>query len=59
MKTILVIWTIVGYAGTSTSTYERWDWRPIGEFQTVEYCKRAAAVLQTNKFQCIVTGKTR
>lgn len=30
---ILMLWTVVGYAGTGTSTYTKHDWRPLGEFQ--------------------------
>ena len=33
---ILVIWTVVGYAGTQTSTHVKYDWRPIGEFHLEE-----------------------
>lgn len=36
MVYILVIWTVVGYAGAGTQFNPRWekeyDWRPIGEF---------------------------
>lgn len=61
MKTILVIWTIVGYAGTQFVTYKEFDWRPIGEFQSIEHCKQAATELgvQPAKFRCIATGKTQ
>jgi hypothetical protein len=29
---ILMIWTVVGYAGMSHSTSIKTDWRPLGEF---------------------------
>lgn len=29
---ILMIWTVVGYAGMSHTTATKLDWRPLGEF---------------------------
>jgi hypothetical protein len=29
---ILMIWTVVGYAGMAHSTHTKMDWRPLGEF---------------------------
>ena len=33
---ILMIWTVVGYAGTAHSTHTKMDWRPLGEFHMEE-----------------------
>ena len=33
MTYILMIWTVVGFAGMSHSTSTKMDWRPLGEFQ--------------------------
>jgi len=32
MTYILMIWTVVGFAGMSHSTVTKMDWRPLGEF---------------------------
>lgn len=64
MTYILVIWTIVGFAGTQLYTHERYDWRPIGEFHNaqvmpiklaLEMCEEAAKKLELKpgKYQCI------
>ena len=55
MEYILVFWTVVGYAGTQFSVHQVHDWRPIGEFKTVETCVAAAHKLNipTNKFRCV------
>ena len=55
MATILVIWTLVGYAGTQFSTWEKYDWRPIGDFESRKACERAAADLglKAERFRCI------
>ncbi len=64
---ILVIWTIVGYAGTSSSTWREYDWRPIGEFHmeeghvgksyktAKEMCEDAARelALKSDKYRCV------
>ena len=36
MSYILMIWTVVGYAGTQTTTHSKYDWRPLGEFHMEE-----------------------
>lgn len=65
MTYILVIWTIVGYAGTSSQTWREYDWRPIGEFHSVqeydrkmsakELCEEGARQLglKSDKYRCI------
>lgn len=54
---ILVIWTVVGFAVTSGSVYERKDWRPVGEFATAEACDEAARQLgypkYDNRYRCL------
>lgn len=62
---ILVIWTIVGYAGTSSSTWTKYDWRPIGEFHmeegrmgkktAKEMCEEAARqlALKAENYRCV------
>ena len=64
---MLVIWTIVGYAGTITGTFEKWDWRPIAEFHgeagksgprvktALEMCEEAARELKVHIHKCIRT----
>jgi hypothetical protein len=59
MNTILVIWTIVGYAGTQFSTHEKYDWRPIGEFSSPTACVKAAAdlgIVNPKQFRCLKKG---
>lgn len=54
MSYILVIWTIVATAGTAG--YEKRDWRPIGDFQHLAGCERAAAELgitDKKSFRCL------
>lgn len=65
MSYILVIWTIVGYAGTAHSLNQKWDWRPIGEFQmeegrmnkmtAKEMCEDAARqlALTADRYRCV------
>lgn len=55
MEYILVFWTIVGHAGTNTSTFRSFDWRPIGDFKTEASCIAAARHLNipTDKFRCL------
>lgn len=65
MTYILVIWTIVGFAGTQVSTHPRYDWRPIGEFSSEngrvgptvrsasEMCEEAARQLQVGQYRCV------
>ena len=64
MTYILVIWTIVGFAGTQVSTHEKYDWRPIGEFHTdnwerkydaKEMCENAARQLnlKSDRYRCV------
>lgn len=58
---ILVIWSVVGYAGTQFSTHTKMDWRPIGQFeststaQALKLCEEAASQLslEKEKFRCI------
>ena len=42
MTYILVIWTIVGFAGTKNLTHPKYDWRPIGEFHQDNYARMDA-----------------
>lgn len=56
MSYILVVWTIVSMSGGSTyNLYKERDWRPIGEFSSLERCKDAGS--QVNKdasnFRCL------
>lgn len=56
MTYILVFWTIVGGAGTSTSTWYERDWRPIGEFKSAAACQHASVALGIgNRSRCIPT----
>ena len=62
---ILVIWTVVGYAGTQSSTHTKMDWRPIGEFHleqgrmggksALEMCEDAARqlALKSENYRCV------
>lgn len=65
---ILMIWSVVGYAGTSSSTHKKYDWRPLGEFHAEllnsgfqngktakEMCEAAAKELGLNSdaYRCI------
>lgn len=62
---ILVIWTVVGYAGTQSSTHIKMDWRPIGEFHleqgrlggksALEMCEDAARqlALKSENYRCV------
>ncbi len=66
---ILVIWTVVGYAGAGTqfSTHYKseYDWRPIGEFYmeegrtnkktALQMCEEAARqlALKSEKYRCV------
>lgn len=40
--TILVSWTLVGFAGTNYTFREVYDWRPVGTFESVQACEQAA-----------------
>jgi hypothetical protein len=59
MTTILMLWTVVGFAGTQMATWKEFDWRPLGEFRTLADCQRAAAelALDPKKFRCINNGR--
>ncbi len=61
---ILVIWAMVGYAVTQHSTWERYDWRLVGEFSSLHACWDAAMLLDmypktsptdlpTKSFRCL------
>lgn len=65
MTYILMIWTVVGYAGMSHSTVTKVDWRPLGEFHmeegrvgkktAQEMCEQAARELglKSENYRCI------
>lgn len=55
MNHILMIWTLVGFAGTNSSTYKVYDWRPLGEFATQQRCEEAARqlVIDPKNFRCV------
>lgn len=58
MTYILVIWTVVGFAGTQLSTHTKYDWRPIGEFQndaSHNRCEAAARELglDSKNYRCV------
>lgn len=66
MSYILVIWTIVGYAGTQMATHEKYGWQPIGEFHhedgtyqrknAKEMCEEAARQLgytDSKNYRCL------
>ena len=58
MTYILMIWTLVGYAGTQSSVHTKYDWRPIGEFQAdggVNRCEEAARQLglKMENYRCV------
>lgn len=64
MTYILMIWTVVGFAGMSHSTATKMDWRPLGEFQmdtwerkynAKEMCERAARELglKSENYRCV------
>lgn len=60
---ILMIWTVVGYAGTQSSTHTKMDWRPLGEFYNVpdtgktaqQMCEDAARQLglKSENYRCV------
>lgn len=52
---ILVIWTVVGYAGTQFAVHEKKDWRPIGNFSTKALCEKAGADMgkAPKDFRCL------
>ena len=61
---ILMVWTVVGFAGMSHSTSTKMDWRPLGEFHTEfngrtktaqEMCEEAARQLglKTENYRCV------
>lgn len=51
----LIIWTVVGFAGTHTSLYKEYDWRPLSTHETKASCERAAQQLTLSlvRFRCI------
>lgn len=53
---ILVIWTVV--AATTGSLGTERDWRPIGEFSSIQACHKAGADLgrQSDKYRCLRKG---
>lgn len=56
MTYILVIWTVVGFAGAgniSRDWQKAYDWRPIGEFRTIESCQKAAADMAAQYYRCL------
>jgi hypothetical protein len=55
MTYILVIWTLVGYAGTQYSTHEKYDWRPVGDFYSLASCDAAGVQLSPERkfFRCL------
>lgn len=64
MTYILMIWTVVGFAGMSHSTATKMDWRPLGEFHqdnwerkydAKEMCERAARelALKSDAYRCV------
>jgi hypothetical protein len=55
MTHILVIWTIVGFAGTQFTTHKEHDWRPIGEFKSEQSCQAAGLVMSIKpaNFRCL------
>lgn len=57
MTYLLVVWTIVASAGTSTSVYTERDWRSIGEFKTAEACQNASRAMGVGtRALCIPTN---
>jgi len=60
---ILMIWTVVGYAGTQVSTHIKMDWRTLGEFHTSsdgrsdarQLCEEAAKQLgiKSDNYRCV------
>lgn len=63
MEYALIIWTIVGMAGTNLSVTYRYDWRPIATFTStaqanaLELCKAGAAQLniKPENYRCVRT----
>ena len=54
MTTILMIWTVVAAAGGNSVNKAYYEWRPIGEFKTMDSCQEAARQLAlTNNFRCV------
>lgn len=57
----LYVWTMVGFAGAQYSslerTWERHDWRQMGDFVGQEKCAQAARQLGLQKYQCVDTGR--
>ena len=48
MNVILVIYTVV-----AMGAFPKYDWRPLGEFKTLESCKQAANSLGIETFRCL------
>ena len=60
----LFIWTVVGFAGTQTSTWKQYDWRPIAEVHqrvqgvdAIKDCEEVARQLglQKDRYRCVRT----
>lgn len=52
----LIIWTVVGVGGTSSSVYDRYDWRALTTHASIESCEQAARTLGYTsgvKYRCI------
>jgi len=51
MTTILFVWTLVAAAPNTKHA----DWRPFGEFASIEACVKAAKVLvvKPDQFRCV------
>jgi hypothetical protein len=63
MEYALIIWTVVGMAGTNLSVSHRYDWRPIATFSStatvnaIDLCKAAALQLniKDTNYRCVKT----
>ena len=56
MNFILVIWTVVGFAGGNGSYDKAYGWQAIGDFQHQAGCERAAVELgitNPKNFRCL------
>lgn len=53
MTYILVVWTVVAMAGDRHYQAKAYDWRPIGEFRTIESCQKAAADMAVVNYRCL------
>lgn len=53
MTHILVIWAVVGFAGTQFNTHAKMGWVPIGDFRSEKSCVEGARQLGAEAYRCL------